>query len=113
MADSMALPRWSAQLASSRPLSCNSSRPSRVWEIISMGSDSVDGFATEQQFRRDDDAAQSGGSSIETILHLFDQFERDARPRLAPQHTNRDFAPRHTPPGKNARNGHESAGPCL
>src|SRR6266404_5194372 len=107
MADSMALPRWSAQLASSRPLSCNSSRPSRVWEIISMRSDSVDGFAAEQQFRRNHEAVQSRGGRIEIILHLFDQLERDARRRLAAQYTGRDFARGHTTVEKIARDGHE------
>src|SRR5690242_1915485 len=110
MADSIALPTWSAQLASNRPLRCNSRRPSEVWELISMRSDSIDRFAATEQFRRDDDAIQSGGGRIESVLHLFDELEWDARRRLAPQHAGRDFSRGDSTVEKVARDGHERAG---
>src|SRR5260370_4390853 len=113
MADSMALPTWSAQLASNRPLRCNSCRPSEVWELISMRSASIYGFAAAQQFRRDDDAVQGRGGGVETVGQLFDQLERDARRRLAAQDAGRDFSRGHSTVEKIARHGHERAGLCL
>src|SRR6266446_4776668 len=90
MAVSMALPTRSAQFASRRPLSCNSSRSSRGCWVISIGA-SIHSFTAAQQFLRNDHAYLRGGGRVESIFNLFDEQERDVRRRLAAQDASRDF----------------------
>src|SRR5258705_5217602 len=109
MAVSMALPTWSAQLASRRPLNCNSRRPSRGCWVISMGA-SLHDFAAAEQFRRNDHAHLRGGGGVKSVFYLFDEQKRDARRRLAAQYARRDFRRRDAAVVKIPRDGHERTG---
>src|SRR6185436_14111711 len=106
MAVSMALPTRSAQLASRRPLSCNSSRPSRgCWEISIRAS--VHSFTADEQFLGNDHANLRGGDRVESVFKLFHEEERNARRRLAAQHARRDFRRGDTAVVEIARDRHE------
>src|SRR6266404_2556402 len=109
MAVSMALPTRSAQLASKRPLSCNSSRPSRACWVISMGA-SIHSFTAAEQFLGNDHAGLRGSGRVEGIFYLFDEHERNARRRLAPQNARRDFRRGGSAVVKIPRDGHKRAG---
>src|SRR5262245_5854073 len=88
MADSMVLATWSAQLASKRPLSFSSSRPSLVCWVISI---SVHRFSPPEQIRRNHHAARFGGGRVENVFQSFEQLKGNTPRRFATQDAGRDF----------------------
>src|SRR5262245_26460021 len=109
MADSMALPTWSAQLASSRPFSLSSARPSLLEVMISMRSDSIHRFATLEQVGRDDNTVLGSRGRAEAVLYFLDEQERNLRRRFTSQNPRRDCCRRDAAVVKIPGNSHECA----